>query len=245
MRICVRGGHNYNIKGAIDIIDEVIEDRKIYKSVIKYLKIDGHTVYDGTPERTTTKSEDLAYGVNIANKNNVDLFVSIHLNASKHTTNAVGCEVIHHQTSTTGRSYAVRIEQNISKLGFKSRGSKADIRGLYELNHTKMPAIIVESFFVDSVADVDLYNKVGIDRLGKAIAEGIVGHEIKEPTKFPLPLKMLYDCPAFKLNGKSIDMIKYFYRKDFITARAEFDDKYVVNINGVDAYVFKNVTTAR
>ena len=38
MKIAVRGGHNFSVRGASGLIDETTEDRKVKDSVIKYLK---------------------------------------------------------------------------------------------------------------------------------------------------------------------------------------------------------------
>jgi N-acetylmuramoyl-L-alanine amidase len=63
------------------------------------------------------------------------------------------------------------VEQSIAALAFKSRGVKKD--SLHVLRKTNAVAILIESFFVDSVADVTRYKAVGENRLGYAIAEGI------------------------------------------------------------------------
>ncbi|MDC4242706.1 N-acetylmuramoyl-L-alanine amidase, partial [Clostridium tertium] len=63
MKIAVRGGHNFQAIGAVGLIDETTEDRKVKDSVIKYLNQLGHTVLDVTPGNMDTNS-DLVYGVN-------------------------------------------------------------------------------------------------------------------------------------------------------------------------------------
>ena len=173
MKVAERGGHNNQAQGANSILNEVIEDRKINASVIKFLKLDKNEVIDVTPGNCVSAT-DLAYGVNKANNAKVSLFNSNHLNAG----GGHGVEVLYYKGSATGKTIATRVCNNIAKLGFANRGAKEDVRGLYELKNTKMPAIIVESFFLDSASDVALYRKVGVDAIGKAIAEGIVGHSI-------------------------------------------------------------------
>jgi len=175
MRIADRSGHNQQAQGAIAILNEVTEDRKILDSVNKWLKIDKNEILDVTPGPCTS-SQDLAYGVNKSNTYKPDLFASFHENCG----GGHGVEVLYHPNSAIGKQLATRVCNSIAKLGFTNRGAKADVRGLYELNHTNAPAIIVESFFLDSASDVILYQKIGVDKLGKAIAEGIVNHEIKE-----------------------------------------------------------------
>ena len=176
MKISVRGGHNPQAIGAVGILSEVTEDRKIYASVIKYLKLDKNDVIDVTPY-SCISAEDLKRGVNDANIHKVELFVSIHLNAG----GGKGVEVLYSPGSVKGKEYATRVTNSMCKLGFVNRGAKSDVRGLYELKHTTMPAIIVETLFCDSAIDVALYQKLGADTLGKAIAEGIVGHAISIP----------------------------------------------------------------
>jgi N-acetylmuramoyl-L-alanine amidase len=171
-----RGGHNFNITGASGLVDEVTEDRKIYPKVIEYIEKAGERAVDCTPEVTETKSEDLAYGVSKANSEGVDIFASIHLNCSDG--NGHGTEVLY--KSEAGRIYAERIVNKLAALGFTNRGAKEDTRGLYEFAHCNMPNVIVECFFCDNQADVDLYNSIGPDAIGKAIAEGILGRDIVE-----------------------------------------------------------------
>jgi N-acetylmuramoyl-L-alanine amidase len=181
MKIAIRGGHNYGVTGAHGILDEVTEDRKYYKAVAGYLRAAGHEVIDVTPERTATSADDLNYGVSRANKAKVDLFISCHLNAG----GGKGCEALYHGSSTKGKDYAVKVSNAIAALGFANRGAKADVRGLYELKYTDMPAIIIEPLFVDSQTDVDVYKKVGFDRLAKVIAEAVSGKAIVEVPKYP------------------------------------------------------------
>jgi len=175
LKVSNRGGHNKQAVGTHGYVDEVDEDRLICAAAIKYQKLAGIETIDVTPGRCST-NVDLAYGVNKANAANVDLFISHHLNA---TPGGFGVEVCY--LSAKGKVYADRICAKISALGFKNRGSKLR-KNLYELNQAHAPAIIIESFFVDCKSDVDLYHKLGADAIGKAIAEGILGHSIATKT---------------------------------------------------------------
>ena len=71
---------------------------------------------------------------------------------------------------------ATRILNNITALGFNNRKIK-DGSNLYVIRNTKAKAMLIELFFIDSV-DVELYKKVGAERLSSAIAEGITGKTI-------------------------------------------------------------------
>ena len=176
MKICVRGGHTELCTGASALIDELTEDRKVKDSVIKYLRQLGHTVLDVTPpvNYTNSSSADLAYGVNKANNFGADLFISIHFNKCYDSYNgALGTETCVYFENEYGK----RIVNALSDLGFKNRGQKVRT-GLYELSHTNMTSIIVETCFVEATEDVVLYKKLGADAIGKTIAEAIANQKV-------------------------------------------------------------------
>lgn len=175
MRIAVRGGHVPKITGASALINELTEDRKVKDSVIKYLRQIGCEVYDVTPpDITATLSSELAYGVDRANILGVDLFISIHFNkAYDHYNGALGSEVCVYSTFDIPQ----RIVNALASLGFKNRGQKVR-NNLYELNHTKMKAMIIEVCFVEASEDVALYKKLGHELIGKTIAEAIANKNI-------------------------------------------------------------------
>lgn len=177
MKIAVRGGHCPKVTGASALLNELTEDRKVKDSVIKYLKQLGVNVLDVTPpDSTSTSSSDLAYGVNKANEWGADLFASFHFNKAYDSYNgALGSEVCVYST----HEIAQRVVDALEELGFKNRGQKIRT-GLYELKHTKMKAMIVETCFVEATEDVELYKKLGADAIGKAIAEAIVNDKVSE-----------------------------------------------------------------
>ncbi len=142
-KIAVRGGHTELCPGASAIIDELTEDRKVKDSVIKYLRQLGAEVLDCTPpvNYTSSVSEDLAYGVNKANNWGAELFVSIHFNKAYDAYNgALGSEVCVYSQF----EIAQRVGNAMAELGFKNRGQKIRT-GLYELKHTNMKSMIVET----------------------------------------------------------------------------------------------------
>lgn len=184
MIIASRGGHNPQSQGANGILNEVTEDRLINAAVIKYLRILGHDSRDVTPGNLGVYA-DLVHGVQMANLVlNADIFNSNHLNASRKTIEAMGCECVTYGDAPSVE-IANRITDNLVKVGFKRRPNKIN-KELYEVKATVMPSVIVEPFFVDSEADVALYKKIGPDEIGRAIAYGLVGStfNIKTPVVF-------------------------------------------------------------
>lgn len=180
MKIAVRGGHCPRVPGASKFIDELTEDRKVKDSVIKYLKQLGHEVLDVTPPNNTNSSRnDLSYGVSRANNQKADLFVSIHFNKAYDVYDGfLGSEVCVYTPNDT----AQRVVNGLAGLGFKNRGQKVRT-GLYELKHTNMKAMIIEVCFVESIADVGLYKKLGHDLIGKTIAESISDKKVTTTTQ--------------------------------------------------------------
>ena len=176
MRIGVRGGHTELCSGAVGIINELTEDRKVKDAVISKLKSLGHTVIDCTPPKNYTSDQgiDLAYGVSKANSNGVDLFISIHFNNCYDTYNgALGTEVCVYRSNSTAQN----IVDSLAALGFKNRGQKVRT-GLYELRATNMTAVIVETCFVEATEDVRIYKGVGVDAVANAIVKGITGKTV-------------------------------------------------------------------
>lgn len=176
MKIAVRGGHTELCTGASALINELTEDRKVKDAVVKYLKILGQDVLDVTPpvNYTSSASKDLSYGVNKANNWGANLFVSIHFNKAYDSYNgALGSEVCVYSNF----DIAQRVVNALGNLGFKNRGQKIRT-GLYELRNTAMKSMIVETCFVEATEDVKLYNKLGPDKIGKAIAEAVANSNV-------------------------------------------------------------------
>ena len=182
MKIAIRRGHNHQAIGSVGLVNEVVENEKILTSAIKYLKALGHDVLDVSPGNMSSAS-DLAHGVKKANDWNADVFVSIHCNKAYNTYNgAIGSECLVYSKTDAYKDeiIAQRIVNNLGSLGFKNRGVK-ERTDLYELKNTKMNSIIVECFFVEATEDVALYKKLGADKLGRAIAEGVTNQKYVEP----------------------------------------------------------------
>lgn len=174
MKIGIRFGHMTNgvDGGAVGILKETDVNGEYGPYVILYLRRAGHEVVDCTPSSAVDMGDSLNQGIAMANQSKCDKFVSLHVNAG----GGVGSEVLYHGKSELGKTLAIQINNSIvRKCGYKDRGAKADVRGLAELKYTDMPSVIVEPFFLDSQCDCNLYNA---EKLGKAIAEGIVGHDI-------------------------------------------------------------------
>ncbi len=175
--ITLHAGHNPKGKiacGASDYLDESTEARYIVKKVKALLKKKKITVYDCTVNNGANQKDILQKIVAKCNAKNRDYDVSIHFNASKHSetdgkTKGVECWVYNMNSDTMKKAWTIC--ENISKLGFKTRGVKEN-KGLYFLRHTREPAILIEVCFVDDADDARLYKKCK-NQIAVAIADAI------------------------------------------------------------------------
>lgn len=167
----VHAGHNRKCPGASKYLDEVTENRKVASKVISLLRAAGHTVYDCTDDAGATAGANLANIVAKCNRHNVDLDISIHLNAGGGT----GVEVLYYPSSSKGKSMATTMSAAVaSALGLRNRGPKPR-SNLYVLKNTKATAVLVECCFVDSTTDK---NKWNVDACAKAIVEAATGKAV-------------------------------------------------------------------
>lgn len=168
MKIGLRGGHSKKAQGAVGIVNEYEQMQKFYTYVSKLLTEYGHTVVNCNSNGATSSAE-LSEGVKKANDANVDLFISLHMNAYDGKAN--GTECIVYSENSKSYSYAKRICENFKSLGFKNRGVK--INSLYEMRNIKAPNIIFEICFCDSKTDIDIYNRYSWDQLAHKLCNAI------------------------------------------------------------------------
>lgn len=161
--------------GAVGIINESQHTRLVGHALMEYLRSAGVGVIDCTIDQANTRDEYLAAAVALANRQDLDWFISIHFNASA-SHEGHGVEVYTYE----GRQYqdALDVCSNISDLGFHNRGVKAG-SGLYVIRKTKAKSMLIEVCFCDNQKDVDTYNAIGgADAIAKAIYKGIYDYAI-------------------------------------------------------------------
>lgn len=183
----VHAGHaakGHLFTGASGYCEESVVDRYIKDSVIKWLKLDGHLVADCTVDSGISQSNIISkIKKKINAEQNVTANISIHLNALKKSPadgKTKGAECCVYSVDSVSGVIGKRIVSRVSSLGFKSRGVKTrtDLGVLKGITN-KGANVLVECFFCDDQDDYNLYAKVGADAIGRAIAEGIVGHVIQ------------------------------------------------------------------
>ena len=118
------------------------------------LLVSGQTVKMSRDSITDTVSSSLngslAYRYNGANDWDADIFVSIHCNAAN--SKAYGCETYYYTGSSKGRRLADCVQPELAKeTGLCNRGVKS--ANFAVIKHTNMPAILVETAFIDNYDD--------------------------------------------------------------------------------------------
>ena len=179
MKVAVRGGHTPSCTGASCIINEVTEDRRVCAAIIEKFRAYGADVLDVTPpDNYDTVSKEIVYGVAQANTWGADIFISCHFNNCYDyaVESKLGTEIVVKHCDDTGAAMG----QNLQQLGFKlrhpeSNGQLISERGLYEMRATHMDAYILETCFVESSPDVELYNSVGPEGIAEAIVSAVMG----------------------------------------------------------------------
>ena len=159
MMIGINCGHTISGAGygAAGIIKESEHTRLVGHALMDLLKAAGVTVIDCTIDRANTRNEYLAAAVALANRQELDWFVSIHFNASASHAGH-GVEVYTYE----GRQYqdALDVCANLSELGFTNRGVKAG-SGLYVIRKTKAKSMLIEVCFCDNEQDMAIYKAAG------------------------------------------------------------------------------------
>lgn len=183
MVINVHAGHNPDGKvacGAVGIIPESTEARRVKNEVISQLRQLGHIVYDCTCENGTSQADVLTKIVTACNAHDADLDVSIHFNAGAcglvGNGKTTGTEAYIYSTNSKAKPYAENVCKAIAGLDYKNRGVKAST-SLYFLRKTKAPALLIECCFVDDRDDVERYD---YRTMADAIVYGITGQKIEQ-----------------------------------------------------------------
>ena len=172
----IAAGHTASGNIGCGVIGELNESnctREISQLVGKELERKGYKVNVLIIDKSNSYNcEDCFVRTKMANelneKEKVDLYVEIHINAGGGT----GTEVLitNMVDSPIAEKYAERISASVSgALGIRNRGVKK--QSLIVLNKTSMPAILIECLFADS-SDSNKYNA---EIIAGAIVDGLTG----------------------------------------------------------------------
>ena len=120
--------------------------------------------------RTTDENDPVVQEVKEANNSDAEIAISFHINAG----GGDGFEAFYYSSSKTGKKLAGLCEKHLKTLGQNSRGLKTG-NHLHFIKKTTMPAVLVESFFIDNVKDKAFGDTVAEQILiGEAYAKAIL-----------------------------------------------------------------------
>lgn len=120
--------------------------------------------------RTTDEYDPVAQEVKEANASGCDIAVSFHNNAG----GGDGFEAYYWDSCADGKRLAALCEKHAKALGQNSRGLKSG-KKLKFVNGTTMPAVLLESFFLDNDKDNDIGDTIAEQRaFGVAYAKAIL-----------------------------------------------------------------------
>ncbi len=160
-------GHGEKIRGASGILDEVDEAQKVVDKVAQCLKrngVDVTTFFDTTSTDQQTNLETICDYHNAQPDHDLD--VSVHFNCYNGQAHGTECLYVSQD------DLAGRVAEGIAEVSdITNRGAKYN-GGLYFLNNTNQPAILIEVCFVDSSVDAELYRD-NFDVICMAIADAI------------------------------------------------------------------------
>lgn len=187
--IVIDPGHNYSgfDKGARSADETIIEEIitwQISDKLKDFLEDLGFKVYMTRKTKRssigdTSVTDSLKARVDFAHEREADLFISVHCN----TGGGTGVETYCYDLDGSGADIAKAISKEISKsVDLYNRGAKES--NFYVIKNTLMPAILIETGFIDNETDAEiLTSSSGQRKIAKAIANAIDSNKIIEIKK--------------------------------------------------------------
>ena len=180
IKICLDAGHGLYTAGKRtpafsdgSTIKEAEQNYPIMFKLGQYLKLNGFDVVYTNSDIKYDMS--LKERVDVSNKANADLFISLHKDAitGKWQTTASGIGAYIYKTGGNAEKVAKLIQTKLIKdTGSKDRGIKTD--NFYVIKYTNAPAVLLELGFMDYMEEAkQMKDSVWHDRYAKAIANGI------------------------------------------------------------------------
>lgn len=123
--------------------------------------------------RTTDVYQTPFEKAQMANQADADFFISFHRNSSEEPNQYTGVETLVYDTSGIKQTMAENINGALAELGFRNLGVKAR-PGLVVLRRTKMPALLIETGFLNNEQDNALYDEKQ-EEIARAIADAVLG----------------------------------------------------------------------
>lgn len=127
--------------------------------------------FDVVYTRTTDVYQSPVEKAQIANRSGADLLISLHRNSSENPNTYNGVQTLIFSDGGVKREMADNINKEMEAVGFKNLG--ISVRpNLAVLRATRMPALLVESGFINSDVDNEIFAN-NVPEIAQAIADGV------------------------------------------------------------------------
>lgn len=192
-RVVVDAGHGEPDGGCVGNLGSIEQEinlsvAKKVAEILEAKKIDTKLTRENSlglwTEKSTTirekKVEDMKKRVEIMNKSDADLFISIHMN-SYPTNSASGLRVFYDQNHPEIKELAENIQERMSDItGAKSSAVKPADRNLFLLKNTPMPVVLIECGFLSNPEEEKkLMDSEYRSKLAWAISDAIEKYYLK------------------------------------------------------------------
>lgn len=169
-RFVIDAGHGGSDNGATyEGRREKDDNLRLALAVGEILENNGaDVVYTRTTDVYNTPFEKATIG----NNANGDYFISFHRNAVPIPNTATGIETLVYQDKGVVSELARNINSELEKLGFNNRGV-IERPNLVVLRRTRMPAILIETGFIDNEQDNAKFD-AEFEQIAQAIVNGIM-----------------------------------------------------------------------
>ena len=167
MKICIDAGHGGKDPGAMGALSN--EKDNVLKTALAIGIVAEANGIEVVYTRTTDVYLELLERAKIANKEDVDLFISVHNNSYSDPT-VGGIETWHYPGSVNGSKLAEYVHtEMINVVDFANRGVKT--AKFTVLSRTRMPAILLELGFISNLEEEKLLMS---DAFNEIIANAVV-----------------------------------------------------------------------
>lgn len=200
--IMLDAGHGGQDPGAVYKGRQEKDDNlKLTLAVGEILKNNGIDVFY---TRTTDVYQTPFEKAQLANKAGVDYFISFHRNSSPTDNQYNGVEVLVYDKSGIKYQMAENIVGALGELGFREIGVR-ERPGLVVLRRTRMPALLIETGFINSDQDNQMFDEM-FEKIAQSIADAILGTLDEETVEEPLYYRV--QTGAFR-NKENADRMLY------------------------------------
>lgn len=154
-------------------LDPNIILKEIGLILIEKLKSHGAEVIDCSPVNLKLSEESISSTIEIANRENLDLFISISLNSYSHP-GRNGSEIFVKNKDDIAYKKAKKIQNRLSTLGYSNHGitKTKKIKLLQQIN---CPSLLIQCFFATNSWDCKRYNK---EQIADAIFKALISKDI-------------------------------------------------------------------